>query len=76
MQRVFYAEEDAQIRREITPHSLRRYFVTEALRRGVRVDALMRATGHGSLEAMAPYIGMVDSDVRTEFKRLTAEPWF
>ena len=76
MQRVFYAEEDAQIRREITPHALRRYFVTESLRRGVQVNALMRATGHATLDAMAPYIGLVESDVRTEFRRVTTEPWF
>jgi integrase len=76
MQRVFYAEEDAQIRREITPHALRRYFVTEALRRGVQVSAVMQATGHATLDAMAPYIGLVDSDVRTEFARVSAEPWF
>ena len=69
-------EEDAQIRREITPHALRRYFVTESLRRGVQVSALMQATGHATLDAMAPYIGLVESDVRTEFRRVTTELWF
>jgi integrase len=76
MTRVFHTDEDAPIRTEITPHALRRYFVTEALRRGVQVDALMRATGHSSLEAMAPYIGMADSDVRKEFGRVSQTPWF
>jgi integrase len=76
MDRVFYTDEDAKIRTEITPHALRRYFVTEALRRGVQVNALMRATGHTTLAALAPYIGLVESDVRTEFSRVSAEPWF
>jgi integrase len=76
LDRVFFTEDDAQIRREITPHALRRYFVTEALRRGVQVNALMRATGHTTLSSLAPYIGLVDSDVRTEFARVSAEPWF
>jgi integrase len=74
--RVFFKEEDAPIRREISPHSLRRYFVTEALRRGVQISALMRATGHSTLAAMAPYIGLVEADVQKEFTRVSAEPWF
>jgi site-specific recombinase XerD len=76
MARVFYKPEDAEIKQAITPHALRRYFVTEALRRGVQINALMRATGHATLSAMQPYIGLVESDVRTEFHRVSAEPWF
>lgn len=76
MDRVFYAEEDAEIRRQITPHALRRYFVTESLRRGVQVNALMHATGHATLTALQPYIGLVESDVRAEFERVGSKPWF
>jgi hypothetical protein len=36
----------------------------------------MEATGHATLAAMAPYIGLVDSDVPTEFRRVTTEAWF
>jgi hypothetical protein len=73
--RVF-TEEDAQIRREITLHALRRYFVTadSVVCPVARMRALTCTQSRRA--SMAPYIGLVDSDVRTEFKRVTAEPWF
>lgn len=53
----------------VTPHMMRRTFVTSLLRAGVDVFTLMKLSGHRSTEAMQPYIALADTDAENAHKR-------
>lgn len=53
----------------VTPHKIRRTFVTTLLRSGVDVFTLMKLSGHRSTEALQPYIALADTDAEQAHKR-------
>ncbi|MCB0111892.1 MAG: tyrosine-type recombinase/integrase [Caldilineaceae bacterium] len=53
----------------VTPHMLRKTFVTTLLRAGVDVYTLQRLSGHKSLEALRPYISVANADAQAAHRR-------
>ena len=53
----------------VTPHMMRKTFVTTLLRSGVDVYTLQRLSGHKSLEALRPYVAIANTDAQAAHKR-------
>jgi len=53
----------------MTPHMLRKTFVTALLRAGVDTFTLKKLSGHKSLEALKPYIAVADVDAEQAHRR-------
>lgn len=53
----------------VTPHMLRKTFVTTLLRAGVDVYTLQRLSGHKSLEALRPYVAIANADAQAAHRR-------
>jgi len=53
----------------VTPHMMRKTFVTTLLRAGVDVYTLQRLSGHKSLEALRPYIAIANTDAQAAHRR-------
>lgn len=48
----------------VTPHKLRRTFVTTLLKAGVNVFTLMKLSGHRDIDSLKPYVRLADNDAR------------
>jgi site-specific recombinase XerD len=53
----------------VTPHMIRKTFVTSLLRTGVDVFTLMKLSGHRDTESLKPYIQLADEDARAAHKQ-------
>ena len=53
-------EEALLLFEDFTTHYARRTFVVHALRLGIPSEVITRFTGHNSLQAMRPYVAIVD----------------
>lgn len=54
---------------KMTPHMIRKTFVTSMLRSGVNVYTLMKLSGHKSLDALKPYVAIADVDAEKAHRR-------
>lgn len=54
-------EEIKPKRQLLTTHVARRTFVVNALRLGIPAEVITRWTGHSTLDAMRPYMAIVDA---------------
>lgn len=52
----------------VTPHKLRRTFVTTLLKAGVDIFTLMKLSGHRDIESLKPYIRLADEDAQGAHK--------
>lgn len=62
-------EEALLLFEDFTTHYARRTFVVHALRLGIPSEVITRFTGHNSLQAMKPYVAIVDELKATAMHR-------
>lgn len=56
--------------KEITPHSLRRSFATNMLKKGANIEIIRKTLGHSSINTTARYLQFTEDDIIEEMNKL------
>lgn len=73
---VFPRSDQKSIRRNLTPHKFRHFFVSELERRGARLKLIMRQTGHSNVASVMRYSHVDREEARDTIAKIAKKPWF
>jgi site-specific recombinase XerD len=74
--RAFPRPEDAHIRKYLTPHKFRHFFISQAWRRGAKDRVIMAVTGISDPTTLTRYITVEAEEVRRDVERIGRRRWF